>query len=105
MEPDYDRDPERFRTGQRVTARHARADLYAEIAGRLRGHDPVLELGWGGGALATALPGVVGLDRSATMLAAAPGPKVLGDAVALPVPDARLGAVVTVNVLYHLPEP
>ena len=26
MKPDYDRDPERFRTGQRVTARYARAD-------------------------------------------------------------------------------
>ena len=70
MELDYDRDPERFRTGQCVTARHARADLYAEIAGRLRGHDPVLDLGCGERALATAFPGVVGLDRSATMLAA-----------------------------------
>jgi SAM-dependent methyltransferase len=105
MEPDYDRDPERFRTGQRVTARYARADLYAEIAGRLRGHDPVLDLGCGEGALGAARAGVIGLDCSPTMLAAAPGPRILGDAVALPVPDACLGAVVTVNVLYHLPEP
>jgi SAM-dependent methyltransferase len=39
------------------------------------------------------------------MLAVAPGPKILGDAVALPLEDACLAAVVTVNVLYHLPEP
>ncbi|HMG26189.1 MAG TPA: class I SAM-dependent methyltransferase [Acidimicrobiia bacterium] len=105
MEPDYDRDPERFRTGQRVTARYARADLYAEIAGRLHDHDPILDVGCGEGALAAARPGVIGLDRSPTMLAAAPPPTALGDAVALPFPDACFGAVVTVNVLYHLPEP
>lgn len=105
MEPDYDRDPERFRIGQRVTAQYARADLYAEIAGRLPGHDPILDVGCGEGALAAARPGVIGLDRSPTMLAAAPPPTTLGDAVALPFPDACFGAVVTVNVLYHLPEP
>jgi SAM-dependent methyltransferase len=105
MEPDYDRDPERFRTGQRVTARHASADLYAEIAGRLHGHDPILDVGCGEGALAAALPGVIGLDRSPTMLAAARPPTALGDAVALPFPEACFGAVVTVNMLYHLPEP
>jgi len=105
MKPDYDRDPERFRTGKRVTARYARADLYAEIAGRLRGHDPVLDVGCGEGALGAARPGVIGLDRSPTMLDAAPSPTVLGDAVALPFPDASCGAVVTVNVLYHLSEP
>lgn len=105
MEPDYDRDPERFRTAQRVTARYARADLHTEIAGRLRGPDPILDVGCGEGALEKALPGVIGLDRSPTMLAAAPPPTVLGDAVALPFPDACFEAVVTVNVLYHLLEP
>jgi SAM-dependent methyltransferase len=105
VEPDYDRDPERFRTGQRVTARYARADLYAEIVGRLLGHDPVLDVGCGEGALAAARPSVIGLDRSLTMLAAGPGSKILGDAATLPVPDACLGAVVAVNVLYHVPEP
>lgn len=105
MEPDYDRDPERFRTGQRVTARYARADLYAEIAGRVRGHDPILDVGCGEGALEKVLPGAIGLDRSPTMLAAAPSPKLRGDAVALPFPAASFGAVVTVNVLYHLAEP
>ena len=105
MQPDYDHDPERFRTGQRVTARYAHADLYAEIAGRLRGYDPVLDLGCGEGALGAARPGVIGLDRSPTMLAVAAGPKILGDAVSLPVPDACFGTVVTVNVPYHLPAP
>jgi SAM-dependent methyltransferase len=105
VQADYDRDPERFRTGQRVTARYARADLYREVAARVRGLDPVLDLGCGEGALAEELPGVIGLDRSPTMLAAAPRPKVRGDALALPFPNASLGAVVTINVLYHLGEP
>jgi SAM-dependent methyltransferase len=105
VQSDYDRDPERFRTGQRVTARYARADLYRDVAARVRGHDPVLDLGCGEGALAEALTGVIGLDRSPTMLAAAPPPTVLGDGRALPVRDASLGAVVTINVLYHLDEP
>jgi SAM-dependent methyltransferase len=105
VEADYDRDPERFRTGQRVTARHARADLYREVAARVRGHDPVLDLGCGEGPLAAALPGVIGLDRSPTMLAGAPPPTVLGDALALPVRDACFGAAVTINALYHLDEP
>jgi SAM-dependent methyltransferase len=105
MQSDYDRDPERFRTGPRVTARYARADLYREVAARVRGLDPVLDLGCGEGALAKALPGVISLDRSPTMLAAAPPPTVLGDALALPFPEASLGAVATINVLYHLDEP
>jgi SAM-dependent methyltransferase len=88
-----------------VTARYARADLYAEVAARVRGHEPVLDVGCGEGALAHALPGVIGLDRSPTMLAAAPPPSVRGDALALPFQGDRFGAVVSINVLYHLDEP
>jgi SAM-dependent methyltransferase len=88
-----------------VTARSARADLYAEVAARVRGHEPVLDVGCGEGALANALPGVIGLDRSTTMLAAAPPPSVRGDALALPFQGDRFGAVVSINVLYHVDEP
>jgi SAM-dependent methyltransferase len=105
VQSDYDPDPERFRTGQRVTADYASADLYQEVAARVRGVEPILDLGCGEGALAAALPGVIGLDASPTMLAAAPQPTVLGDARVLPFPGASLGAVVTINVLYHLDEP
>ena len=105
LTPDYDSDPDRFRTGKRVTARYARADLYAEVAARLRGHEPILDVGCGEGALAAEALGVIGLDRSPTMLASAPRPSVQGDAAALPVASGRLGAVASINVLYHLDEP
>jgi SAM-dependent methyltransferase len=88
-----------------VTARYARADLYADVAARVRGHEPVLDVGCGEGALAAALPGVIGLDRSSTMLAAAPLPSVQGDATALPFARDSVAAVVTINVLYHLDHP
>jgi SAM-dependent methyltransferase len=105
LTPDYDSDPERFRTGKRVTARYARADLYPEVAARLRGYDPILDVGCAEGALAAALPGVIGLDRSWTMLAAASQPLAQGDAAALPFATDSVGAVVSINVLYHLDEP
>jgi SAM-dependent methyltransferase len=88
-----------------VTARYARADLYAEVAARVRGREPVLDMGCGEGALAHALPGVIGVDRSPTMLAVALPPVVRGDAVALPFANKRFGAVVSINVLYHLDRP
>jgi SAM-dependent methyltransferase len=102
---DYDTDPDRFRTGQRVTREHARADLYDEIARQLAGRARVLDVACGEGAVARARPGVIGLDRSPTMLSAAPDPRLQGDARALPFADASLDAVVTINALYHLDDP
>lgn len=39
------------------------------------------------------------------MLARAPRPTVHADATALPIPDASLGSVALLYVLYHLPDP
>ena len=109
---DYDADPDRFRTGSRVTAAHQPPgmSLYGRIAGLLRelGARRVLDAGCGEGALATAVGAggwVVGLDGSAAMLAAVPPPVVRADAMAPPFADAAFDAVVAVNVYDHLPDP
>jgi SAM-dependent methyltransferase len=111
---DYDRDPERFRLASRVTRERllAARSLHAILAGRLAalGVRRVLDIGCGEGALRAAFPAalgprVVGLDRSATMLAAHPRPVVLADAAALPFATGVFDAAVAVNVLDHLAEP
>ncbi len=109
---DYDADPDRFRTGTRVTAAHLPpgVSLYGRIAHLLAesGARRVLDVGCGEGALAAAAgdaPWVVGLDGSATMLAAVPPPRVRADAVDLPFRDGAFDAVVAVNVYDHLPDP
>jgi SAM-dependent methyltransferase len=109
---DYDTDPERFLLAARLGRETASADLHAEVARRLEGRLPVLDVGCGPGALAGALTataaaaGVVELDRSPAMLAANPSrARVRADAAGLPFSAATFGAVVAINVLYHLPEP
>lgn len=111
---DYDARPERYRLGLKLMREHTRGDLYADIAATLGrvGAGLVLDVGCGEGVLSAAVreagppdTQVVGLDRSATMLRAHPGPKVQADAASLPFGDDTFDAVVAVNVLYHLAEP
>jgi SAM-dependent methyltransferase len=110
---DYDRDPERFRLASRLTReRLVGTSLYARIAEVLAGAGPgpVLDVGCGEGALREALPAglrrrLVGLDASATLLAAHPPPAVQADAGVLPFAAGVFGAAVAVNLLDHLATP
>jgi SAM-dependent methyltransferase len=112
---DYDSDPERYRLGMRLTAAHCApgVDLQARIVEHLvaASATTVLDAGCGDGALAAAAASaplhVIGLDAAAPMVRAARahGPVVRGDVTALPVADASVDAVVTVNVLDHLDRP
>jgi SAM-dependent methyltransferase len=111
---DYDARPERYRLGMALARTHTRGDLYAEVATLLQRAPArlILDVGCGEGILTTAVTAagmrgarVVGLDASATMLRAHPGPKIRADAAALPFRNNVLDAVVAINVLYHLADP
>jgi SAM-dependent methyltransferase len=70
----------------------------------------VLDVGCAEGALTAARPSdragrVVGVDRSAVMLARHPRPAIRADATALPFATGAVTAVTAVNMLYHLDEP
>ncbi|WP_075901977.1 class I SAM-dependent methyltransferase [Actinomadura sp. CNU-125] len=114
VDADYDADPERFRLAARVTRRYliGARSLHDHVAAKLRAAAPsrVLDVGCGEGALNGALPGsppfrLVGLDASAELLRAHPGPAVRGDAARLPFGDGTFDAVTAVNMLYHLDDP
>jgi SAM-dependent methyltransferase len=112
---DYDADPGRYRLGMRVAAAHTApgVSLQARIVEHLvaAGGTTVLDAGCGDGALAAAAAArplrVIGLDAAVPMVEAARahGSVVRGDVAALPVADASVDAVVTVNVLDHLDRP
>lgn len=110
IRPDYDEDPERFRLARRVLGEHALAgDVHERVARRLLAErlTPALDVGCGEGELARHLPrgDWVGIDSSPAMLARAPRPAALGEATALPFPEASFDSVALLYVLYHLEGP
>ncbi len=112
---DYDQNPARYRLGMRVTSDSVDptvTPLYARIWEIMpeRAGLVVADVGSADGPLAAARPReqparVVGIDRSAVLLARHPHPAVRADAVALPLADSSVSAVVAVNMLYHLTDP
>ncbi|TDE26890.1 class I SAM-dependent methyltransferase [Actinomadura sp. 6K520] len=114
LTPDYDDDPERFRLASRVTRQYliGARSLHDHVASKLldAGASRVLDVGCGEGALSAVFAGsppflLVGLDASAVLLRAHPGPRVQADARRLPFRDGAFDAVVAVNMLYHLDDP
>lgn len=110
VEPDYDEDPERFRSARRAVHRYGTAgDVHPAVAARLavEGLAPVLDVGCGDGALLDAgpPPGWLGVDRSSALLASVTAPVVQADAAALPFAEGSVGAVCALWMLYHLDHP
>lgn len=107
---DYDDNPDRYRRG--MTASPGAPDLYAVLAAELPEGGAVLDVGCAEGVLSRAVAAggpqprlLVGLDRSATMLRAHPGPAVRACATALPFADGAFDVVVAANSLCHLTDP
>jgi SAM-dependent methyltransferase len=101
LPPDYDADPERWRSWA------APVDVHHAVASELVG--PVLDVGCGDGRLAALLaPGVewVGVDSSMTQLSSNPyRPVVLADMRALPFREGVFAEVAHLWCLYHLDDP
>ena len=109
---DYDTDPDRFRITSLAAKRFGLAgDVHEDVAGRFaeEGVDYVLDVGCGNGRLLDLLRNAgiatVGLDASPTMLRAASGPRVFGDARKLPLPANTFGGAAALYMLYHLEDP
>jgi SAM-dependent methyltransferase len=110
LPPDYDDDPERWRTNRRTVAAFTSESDHTVVAARFcdEGLAPILDVGCGDGHLADELPagsGWVGVDASAAQVASAPRPVVLADAEHLPVRSGSCGAVAALWMLYHLDDP
>jgi SAM-dependent methyltransferase len=101
LPPDYDSDPDRWRSYQ------APQDVHEIVAPELSGR--VLDVGCGEGRLATLLTNRaawIGLDSSPTQLVANPfRPLILGDMRGLPFAANTFDAVVHLWCLYHLDDP
>jgi SAM-dependent methyltransferase len=112
---DYDANPARYRLGMRITGRSLDlgvTPLYDRIWEMIpeQADLVVADVGSADGPLAAARPPgrlarVLGIDRSALLLADHPRPAVRADAVALPLTHGSVTAVVAVNMLYHLADP
>ncbi len=109
---DYDTDPERFRVNSLAAKRFGVAeDVHENVASRFSKEqvDCVLDIGCGQGRLLGLLRDMgvsaVGLDASLTMLKAASGSRIFGDARLLPFPANIFGGVAALYMLYHLDDP
>ncbi len=109
---DYDTDPERFRATSLPGCKYGLVgDVHGDIADRFARErvDYVLDVGCGNGRLLDLLRNAgiatVGLDASPTMLKAASGPRVFGDARTLPFPQDTFGGSAALYMLYHLEDP
>ena len=109
---DYDTDPDRFRATTVASSRFGLVgDIHEDVADRFAREqaDSVLDIGCGQGKLIGLLRGrrvpVVGLDASPTMLKAASGARVFGDARVLPFRSDAFGGAAALYMLYHLVDP
>ena len=109
---DYDTDPERFQITSMAAKQFGLAeDVHEDVAARFVEEriERVLDVGCGQGRLLGLLQDMgvsaVGLDASTTMLKAASGSRIFGDARMLPFPENTFGGAAALYVLYHLEDP